>query len=385
MQRFLFIASNEWTWGGSEVLWSRSAELLARRGSEVRVSAPDFGKPTVELERIRAAGGRVDYRRPKSFARRLAHNFLRSDYRRQHVRAMGNGVDLVVISQGSIADGLPWIEAANDAGFKYVIIVQGATEFFWPQDNTAERLASGFENAVCTFFVSEATLSLCRRMFGTPLRCGRVIRNPFKVRYDVQLPWPTNLSDGVSLACVASLVISTKGQELLLRVLGLPQWRERKVRLSLVGAGKHERALRRLTKQQNLTNVDFMGHQEDIEHVWASHHALLLPSRMEGMPLVVVEAMLCGRPCIATDVGGNRELIRDGINGFLAKAPTVELIDEAMNRAWENRRRLREMGERAAHDVRQWVSAHPVEDFVRELVVLADVETLRPISDRHRG
>ena len=56
--------------------------------------------------------------------------------------------------------------------------------------------------------------------------------------------------------------------------------------------------------------------------IWAEHHALVLPSRFEGMPLVVVEAMLCGRPCIVTDVGGNAELIRDGINGFLAKAPT---------------------------------------------------------------
>ena len=85
------------------------------------------------------------------------------------------------------------------------------------------------------------------------------------------------------------------------------------------------------------------------------------------MPLSLVEAMLCSRPAIVTDVAGHRELIRDDINGFLAKAPTVELFDEAMNRAWENRHRLREMGEAAARDVRQWISADPTGDFVREL------------------
>ena len=62
----------------------------------------------------------------------------------------------------------------------------------------------------------------------------------------------------------------------------------------------------------------------------------------------------------------------DGVNGFLAKAPTVELLDEAMNRAWENRHRLKEMGEQAAIDVRKFVSPDPTEDFVRELYALVD-------------
>jgi glycosyltransferase involved in cell wall biosynthesis len=120
-----------------------------------------------------------------------------------------------------------------------------------------------------------------------------------------------------------------------------------------------------------LTSVELVGFVDDIEQLWSCYHALVLPSRFEGMPLALVEAMLCGRPCIVTDVGGNPELVRDGVNGFLAKAPTVEFLDEAMNRAWENRHRLREMGQRAAIDVRQWVSPDPTEDFARELIALA--------------
>ena len=60
------------------------------------------------------------------------------------------------------------------------------------------------------------------------------------------------------------------------------------------------------------------------------------------------------------------------VNGFLVKAPTVELLDEAMNRAWENRHRLKEMGEQAAMDVRKFVPPDPVEDFSRELLALAE-------------
>jgi hypothetical protein len=66
-----------------------------------------------------------------------------------------------------------------------------------------------------------------------------------------------------------------------------------------------------------------------------------------------VEAMLCGRTGIVTYVGGSLEPTHDGVNGILAKAPTVELLDEAMNRAWMARDQLRVMGERAASDVRK--------------------------------
>ena len=58
--------------------------------------------------------------------------------------------------------------------------------------------------------------------------------------------------------------------------------------------------------------------------------------------------------------------------GILAKAPTVELLDEAVGRAWEGRDRLREMGERAASDVPKWVSIDPAEEFAKELESLLD-------------
>ena len=70
-------------------------------------------------------------------------------------------------------------------------------------------------------------------------------------------------------------------------------------------------------------------------------------------------------------------MVRDEINGFIAKAPTVELLDEAMNRAWENRARLKEMGRVAAKDVRQFVSRDPGGDLARELAAVAgDTEEL---------
>ena len=374
MRKYLFIAANEWNgWAGSELLWAAAAEKLARRGNDVRVSVKDWGQPIPEIERLRSAGCKLHYRPSPSLLYRLGHKiFPLPEYEKSHVRAIGSGMDLTVISQGLNSDGLPWMEAAKAAGLRYAVIAEGAADFYWPEDNIAERQAASYEAACRAYFVSQGSIDLSRRQFATPLHNAKVVRNPFNVRYDAQPPWPGDPSQELLLACVGRLEMGTKGQDLLLEVLGLPHWRERKVQVSLIGEGINGRVLRRRTEQLELTKVKFLGFQNDVEQIWSKHHALVLPSRQEGMPLTLVEAMLCGRPCIVTDVGGNRELVRDGVNGFLAKAPKVGLLDEAMNRAWESRSRLREMGRVAASDVRQWVSADPAEDFVRDLESLVE-------------
>jgi glycosyltransferase involved in cell wall biosynthesis len=79
--------------------------------------------------------------------------------------------------------------------------------------------------------------------------------------------------------------------------------------------------------------LHFTGHTESLDALWRQHHGLILPSRVEGLPLAMVEAMLRGRPVIATRVAGIPEVLEDGASGFLAAAPTVEHLDEAMQRA----------------------------------------------------
>jgi glycosyltransferase involved in cell wall biosynthesis len=369
MRRIVFIASNEWVpWGGSELCWSLAAERLIERGVQVYVSVNSWGERVKQVEHLRSLGCQIFYRPQPSLPERIRRRiFLRKGYASHHVRRIGTGADLIVISQGGNQDGLPWMEAARSCAFRYATIVQSVAEHWWPGDELAKRFADVYEGALSTFFVSEANLALTRRQFGTALPRGRVIRNPFSVRYTAQPAWPGGPEGQLSLACVGRLEVHQKGQDLLMRVLGLRHWRARNVRLTLAGTGMNERSLRHMADTLKLTNVNFAGFVDDVEKLWSSHHTLVLPSRYEGMPLALVEAMLCGRPGIVTDVAGHRELVRDNVNGFLAKAATVELLDEAMNRAWENRHRLQEMGEVAARDVRQWVSSDPTGDFVREL------------------
>jgi glycosyltransferase involved in cell wall biosynthesis len=99
------------------------------------------------------------------------------------------------------------------------------------------------------------------------------------------------------------------------------------------------------------------------EEIWASNHVLIMPSRLEGLPLAMVEAMLCGRPIIATDVGGHAEVIEDGVTGFLADAPTVQSITEALNRFWARRADAQTIGEVGAQRIRRLLPPDPVRVF----------------------
>ncbi len=67
----------------------------------------------------------------------------------------------------------------------------------------------------------------------------------------------------------------------------------------------------------HLPYVEVLGHVDDIEGVWARAHIAALPSRREGLPLSLLEAAACGRPIVATDVPGCREIARHGLNAFL--------------------------------------------------------------------
>lgn len=373
MRKVAFIAANEYVpWGGSEYLWAAAAKKLAQRGVEVSVSVLDWRKPVEQVEHLRAAGCRVVHRQRPSLMVRGFRNLFPGRYYARHVSKLAAGADLIVVSQGDHLQALPWMEALRSSGYRYAPIVQGIAEIKWPHDDLIDKLAPAYEGACAAYFVSQASLALTRRMLVAPLSNGRVIRNPFNVSYNARPPWPSHASAQLSLAFVSRLEIMGKGHDVLIQVLSLPHWRERDIRVSLFGDGPNERALRRWVENAKLSSIKFGGFVDNVEHLWSGYHALILPSRYEGMPLSVVEAMLCGRPCIVTDVGGVRELVRDGINGFLAKAPTVELLDEAMNRAWESRARLKAMGDIAGTDVRKWVSADPVEDFVRQLDILVE-------------
>lgn len=94
------------------------------------------------------------------------------------------------------------------------------------------------------------------------------------------------------------------------------------VKLLLAGNGPKEQELKRLVKSLGLDNhVEFLGYRTDLERFTPIVDVVVSCSHREGMPLNIIEAMLCAKPVVASINRGHKELVENGGNGYLL-APT---------------------------------------------------------------
>lgn len=368
-------------WGGSEALWSQTAQRLLDGGHAVYASVTRWPETPAPVEALRASGAEVDERQwqvaprmQRVWARVLRKQLAHPEWEPSWQKIVKFRPALVCVSHGDATCGVDWMLRCYKAGIPYVSVAQANFEQWWPDGTRTEEITRAYLGAQKAFFVSNANLALFERQIAVPLPHGEVVCNPFNVRWDARPEWPKD-DDTLRFACVGRLEPGAKGQDLLFQVLAQPKWRERPVTVSLFGKGPWEMGLRRLAEMEDVADrVHFAGHVQDIEEVWRTHHALVLPSRYEGLPLSLVEAMLCGRPVIVTDVAGNREPIEDNVTGFVAEAATVRHLDEAMERAWQRRHDWQSIGTAAAASIRQQIPQDPAQCFADKLLSLCEMK-----------
>jgi len=370
--RCVFIsAMSGYPWGGSEELWSQAALRLHKAGHQVSASVAHWPDMPSKLAALQNAGIKLFPRKPlpNSLSDRILRRVKRRFFQetpKEHQWLLDQKPELLVISQGGITDGIEWMEFCVARSLPFAVIIQCNTEGWWPDDQRAEKLAALYQSAKVVFCVSRANLTLLERQLGRPLPNASVVWNPCNVSPDQVVAWP---KDNVvwKIACVARLDPGAKGQDLLFEVMAKETWQNRPVEINLFGSGPCSRNLHRLVENFQLKNVRFKGHVGDIKEVWSENHLLVLPSRSEGLPLALVEAMWCARPAVVTDIGGNMEVCLDGETGFVATAPTVRSLGEALERAWQRRQEWQEIGKAGRALAEKLIPKDPVGDFCQKL------------------
>lgn len=364
------------SWGGSEELWALSIPYLQKKGYSITVLKRNVNKSHkkiaglikkgVVLKDLNGNYGKQLSRVVKAYCK-IKDPLLEIHYNLFDRFLKKQKPSFVIIAQGINFDGIRYAKLCLKYKIEFAIVSQKAVEHYWPAKHERALVNQVFTNAKKCYFVSNHNKNLSEEQFGFRFNNAQIIYNPCKVK-KVPLPFPPT-EDGFKLALIGRLFILDKGHDILFRILAKEKWKKRNLSVSLIGNGPDEDGLRSLADLLEINNINFLGFQSDIEQVWLEHHALVLPSRGEGMPLVVIEAMAAGRTVIATRAGGTVELIEDGVTGFIGDAAEVS-FDETLERAWNERFNWNTMGIKASEQIMKKITIDPEIDFANSILSL---------------
>jgi glycosyltransferase involved in cell wall biosynthesis len=347
-------------WAGSEELWRAAAMRALSSGSAVTACLHQDLWQSPELDGFRASGGIVRSWKPCGIAR--FESLRQRVFPSFTARTLGHP-EVILVSLGSLpaitfVPGL--VGFLSQTAIPYVLLCQFNAEclpFTEPQRATVRRLC---ERAGKVVFVSEQNRRLAKRQLALELANSVVIPNPIRSGVGGFVDRAAADREEPVFGCVARMETLWKGQDLLLEILASDPWKSRPWKLRFFGSGPDEEHLRRCVKFYGLeARVEFSGYVRNPADLWGGVDLLVLPSRGEGMALVVLEAMICGRPVVVTDVGGVEELVEDGVNGFVAEVASVNSFGKAMERAWDARDDWQAMGEKACGRASEYARIDP--------------------------
>lgn len=119
-----------------------------------------------------------------------------------------------------------------------------------------------------------------------------------------------------------------KGVQELINALPLIQ-QKANVTFLIVGDGSLQRSIKKVCDEKGvLSSITFTGWVSNVQDYLNEMKLLVLPSKTEGFPSVVLEAMACGTPVLATPVGDIPSIIKDGFNGFILESTKPTYISE---------------------------------------------------------
>lgn len=361
-RRIFIFSSIEDDFGGSEILWFDLAKNYLRNQYQVFVLKRKVNRSHSFIQELQNLGIQVIELSPDlgkdEFGDSII-NDLNSAIKNFCIHLRVYDPDLVIVNQGVNFDGLEFANSCRDLDYPYFIISHKAIEILWPYEGDREVYSKVWQKSRANFFVSDINHQYTSEQFGFTIPHAQRAYNPIKRYSEIQQLPDFNV---IRFACIGRLYLFDKGQDMLLRILSNSNWRERNFKVSIIGTGPDEIALKELAQYYELENVEFLGHLNN-ETIWDNFHGLLLPSRNEGFPLVVQEAMAASRIVVATTAGGSQEIIEDGKNGFISKCFQND-FESAMERCWQSQKDWNQIAENAFQTIDHYLPSQPTSNIL---------------------
>lgn len=142
---------------------------------------------------------------------------------------------------------------------------------------------------------------------------------------------------------------AVKGIDVLIRAIAIVRTEAPDAKFIVIGGAGDEsylRGLRDLAREFMVSdNIRFLGSRDDVFSILKMADLFCLPSRSEGLSNALLEAMSCRLPCVATDVGGNSEVVVDGRSGFLVPSERPDILAARILTLLGDRDVMKRMGE----------------------------------------
>ena len=193
----------------------------------------------------------------------------------------------------------------------------------------------GYRQCDLVIALTQQMVTELRRHWGVPE--NRIVLIPNGIRVEKH-PDPVRNREANRIVCVARLE-EQKDIATLLRAFAILR-QNITCKLSIAGTGRLEKDLKTLTRTLEIEgDVDFLGHVDDTETLYASAHLAVLPSLWEGFPNVVIEALAQGTPVVATRIPGAVEILENSGAGLLCKIgdphDLAAKILQALSQDWD--------------------------------------------------
>jgi glycosyltransferase involved in cell wall biosynthesis len=206
------------------------------------------------------------------------------------------------------------------------------------------RLAASLANTITVVSKSERSLVTAN------LRPHSTLRQRITVVYNgaedvAQQYTAQNGNSEETIFCVASRLVKDKGIGEVITAFGELSKSHPKSRLVIMGDGPDAELFK--TQANQYKNIDLLGHQTDPLAIIATSDIFVHPTYHEGFSVALVEASMLSKPIIATNVGGNTEIITDHKTGLLVPAKNAQKLFEAMELAYQDKDLREKLGRHA--------------------------------------
>lgn len=181
----------------------------------------------------------------------------------------------------------------------------------------------------------------------------------------------TNNKGGRIKLVYAGRLSVEKGPIHLLKAMKILQEQGYAVELFIAGSGTEEESLRDYATRNELSNVRFLGwvNHSNLPKLYSDADAVVGPSLREALGLAFAEAMACGTPVVATDVGGIRDVVIDGKNGYIVEPGSPEALAMKLAYVIDHPEGLKKMGLKARQHVVDNFAWESVADSYNEQIV----------------